>query len=157
MIHVEKEVDFKLLNVTSSVFKEDEFIPVRYTCDGVNVSPPIDIQGVPIEAKCLAVIFEDPDAPINTWIHWLVWNIPLTHHLKEDSIKGKQGLNDFGKHYYCGPCPLNGTHRYVFKVYALDTLLILPGNTKKLDLLKAMSPHIVAYGEVSGLYKKITN
>ncbi len=156
MIHIAQEVDYKVLDLSSTVFVDGAYMPVQYTCDGLNTSPPLDIAGIPPAAKSLAIIFEDPDAPISTWIHWLIWNIPVTHHIKERDVVGRQGLNDFGKHYYCGPCPLNGTHRYVFKVYALDTQLILPLNTKKPDLLKAMSPHILAYGEIAVLYKRMS-
>jgi Raf kinase inhibitor-like YbhB/YbcL family protein len=154
MIPILKEVDYELLDISSDVFKSNGFIPKKYTCDGENVSPPLNINKIPEEAKSIAIIFEDPDAPISTWVHWLIWNIPITHLLKENNVVGKQGVNDFSKHFYCGPCPMNGTHRYIFKVYALDTILNMPDNTKKHQLLRAMSNHIIGYGELVGIYKR---
>lgn len=149
-----KEVDYKLLKVSSSAFGDNEFIPVKHTCDGLNVSPPLDIEHIPEEAESLAIIIDDPDAPVGTWVHWVMWNIPVTHHVKENQAHGKEGVNDFLQHHYGGPCPPSGTHHYHFKVYALDTLLDLPDSTKKLALEKAMSDHIIAFGELVGLYQK---
>lgn len=154
MMTISKEIDYELLEISCDVFLNNGFIPKKYTCDGENISPPLKINKIPKEAKSLAVIVEDPDAPISTWIHWLIWNIPVTHYLKENDVIGKQGVNDFNKHFYCGPCPMSGTHRYVYKVYALDTLLNMPDNTKKHQLLRAMSNHILGYGEIVGLYKR---
>jgi Raf kinase inhibitor-like YbhB/YbcL family protein len=152
MKHADKEVDYKQLVVSSAAFNNGEMIPEKYTCDGINIHPPIDIKNIPEEAKCLAMIAEDPDAPVNTWVHWVVWNIPITHHIKENGIHGMQGINDFGKHIYQGPCPPTGTHRYFFKVYALDALMDLPAETKKMLLERAMSGHILAFGELMGSY-----
>ena len=96
---------------------------------------------------------EDPDAPLHTWLHWLVWNIPVTHLLEEDTTKGVRGINDFKQSSYSGPCPMSGSHRYVWKVYALDTTLkIKKGSTRK-ELETAMSGHIIGYGELTGIYK----
>jgi Raf kinase inhibitor-like YbhB/YbcL family protein len=146
--------DFKTLQVTSTSFSNNGFIPAQYTCDGINVNPPLDIANIPKETQCLALVVDDPDAPMGTWVHWLVWNIPVTHHLKEGTVHGTQGLNDFKKHTYGGPCPPSGTHRYFFKVYALDELLVLPATTTKQQLERAMSGHILAFGELTGLYKR---
>jgi Raf kinase inhibitor-like YbhB/YbcL family protein len=154
MKHIEKAVDYKTLNISSAVFKADEMIPSKYTCEGANVNPPLDIKDIPEEAKCLALIVDDPDAPNGTWVHWVVWNIPVTHHLKERHVPGKEGVNDFQQHRYGGPCPPSGTHRYFFKVYALDALLDLPADARKTDLEKAMSEHIIGFGELIGLYKR---
>ncbi len=154
MKHETKEVDYKLLRVTSTVFNENELIPSYYTCDGINVNPPLDIEDIPEEAKCLSVIVDDPDAPIHTWSHWLVWNIPVTHHIKENCVLGTEGLNDFLQHHYSGPCPPSGIHRYFFKVYALNELLNLSSETKKIQLEKAMSEYIIGFGEMIGLYKR---
>ncbi len=148
------EVDYKLLRVTSTVFKENEFIPSEYTCDGTNINPPLDIEDIPEEAKCLCIIVDDPDAPIYTWSHWLVWNIPVTHHIKENHITGTEGLNDFLQQHYSGPCPPSGIHRYFFKLYALNELLNLPSQTKKIQLEKAMSEYIIGFGEITGLYQR---
>lgn len=146
--------DFKRLKVSSNAFQHEGMIPLKYTCDGKNISPPLDIELLPGEAKCLALIVDDPDAPARTWVHWLVWNIPVTHHIKENTIHGIEGNNDFHQHRYGGPCPPSGTHRYFFKIYALDTLLDLPADTTKEGLEKAMSEHIIAFGELVGLYKR---
>lgn len=146
--------DYLLLEISSDAFQKNGIIPLEYTCDGKNISPPLDIKHIPEGAKSLALIVDDPDAPIGTWVHWVVWNIPLTHHLIENKVPGTEGLNDFQQFHYSGPCPPSGTHRYFFKVYALDTLLDLPSITKKLELEKAMSNHIVGYGELIGLYKR---
>lgn len=154
MKHIEKAVDYKQLDISSSAFSAQGMIPAKYTCDGENVNPPLDIEHIPEEAKCLALIVDDPDAPVNTWVHWLVWNIPVTHHIKENKVHGTEGLNDFQQHHYSGPCPPSGTHRYFFKVYALDALLDLPANTKKAELEKAMSLHIIGFGELIGLYTR---
>jgi len=154
MKHTEKAVDYKLLDISSTAFKENELIPVKYTCEGIDISPPLDIKDVPAETICLALIMDDPDAPIGTWVHWLVWNIPVTHHIKENEVHGVEGVNDFVQHHYGGPCPPSGTHHYHFKIYALDALLDLPRSTKKTQLEKTMSGHIIGFGELIGLYKK---
>ena len=151
MKHEAKEVNYKLLKITSAAFKENGAIPVKYSCDGVNVSPPLDIEHIPEEAKSLAVIVDDPDAPAGTWVHWVMWNIPITHHIKENEAHGMQGTNDYSKNIYCGPCPPGGTHRYFFKVYALDNTLDLPDSATKNHLENAMGGHILAFGELIGL------
>jgi Raf kinase inhibitor-like YbhB/YbcL family protein len=154
MIPIEKAIDYKLLKISSAAFNDGEMIPSQYTCDGKNINPPLDIKNIPEETKSLAIIMDDPDAPIGTWVHWLVWNIPVTHHIKENAEFNYEGLNDFQQHHYGGPCPPSGTHRYFFKLYALDALLDLPPETKKIPLEKAMSEHIIAFGELIGLYKR---
>ena len=146
--------DFKQLNVSSPAFKDADFIPTKYTCDGQNVNPSLDIGKIPAEAKSLAIIADDPDAPLGTWVHWVAWNIPVTHHIKENDVHGEEGLNDFQTRGYRGPCPPSGIHQYFFKVYALDDLLALPGHTTKYQLEKAMSEHIIGFGELVGLYKR---
>ena len=155
MKHIDKAVDYKKLVISSSAFRANEMIHPDYTCDGLNISPPIDIDGIPEEAVCLALIIDDPDTPDGNWAHWLAWNIPITHHIKENEMHGVEGMNDLLQHHYGGPCPPFGsTHRYFFKVYALDALLDLPRNTKKEELEKAMSEHIIGFGELVGLYKR---
>jgi len=138
--------------ISSKEIMESALMPKKYTCDGINVSPALDISFIPQGTLSLAIIMEDPDAPINTWIHWLVWNVPVTHVIPENLSKGNCGMNDFSKTTYCGPCPMSGKHRYVFKVYALDTLLELSPSARKSDLLKKMSGHILAYGELKARY-----
>ncbi|WP_036678806.1 YbhB/YbcL family Raf kinase inhibitor-like protein [Daejeonella oryzae] len=151
-----RAVDFFPLKVSSPSFLNDGFIPAKFTCDGINVNPPLNIEHIPEDAKCLAMIVDDPDAPAGNWVHWLVWNIPVTHHIKENEIHGIEGFNDFHQHHYAGPCPPEGTHHYFFKIYALNALLNLPLNTRKLQLEKAMSEHIIAFGELVGLYTRNT-
>jgi len=129
-------------------------IPSTYTCEGNDINPPLDIGGIPDKAHSLVLIVDDPDAPGKTWVHWLVWNIPITHHIKENSVPGEQGWNDFKRIAWGGPCPPSGTHRYFFKVYALDTLLELSSKTTKKELEQAMGEHILAFGELVGVYKR---
>jgi hypothetical protein len=142
------------LLVTSPVFENNKRIPRRYTCDGEDINPPLHIKGVPKQAKSLVLIVDDPDAPMGTWEHWNVWNIPPTNKIEEDSVPGVEGRNDFGKHSYGGPCPPSGTHRYYFKVYALDTELSLPIHSSKKDIEKAFSGLVLAKGELVGLYSR---
>jgi Raf kinase inhibitor-like YbhB/YbcL family protein len=147
-------VDYTQLKISSSAFANEGMIPAKYTCEGLNINPPLDIEHIPEAAKCLALIIDDADAPNGTWVHWAVWNIPVTHHLKENEIHGIQGVNDFKQKNYGGPCPPSGKHRYFFKIYALNALLDLPGTTNKSQLEIAMSEHIIAFGELTGWYQK---
>lgn len=154
MIHTAEETSINIMEVTSSAFENNAAIPVKYTCDGLNCNPPLFIKKIPANARSLAIIVEDPDAPINSWIHWIVWNIPVTHFIKENDLRGKEGINDFSRKCYCGPCPISGTHRYFFKIYALDTILHLSPQSKKIDLERSMSNHILAFGQLVGVYTK---
>jgi len=153
-LKVARAPNYKQLKITCSAFQNEEYIPLKYTCDGENVNPPLDIEHIPKETRCLVLIVDDPDASIGTWVHWVVWNIPVTHHIKENEVHGTEGINDFRKRHYCGPCPPSGTHRYFFKIYALNALLDLPADTKKPGLEKAMSDHILGFGELIGSYKR---
>jgi Raf kinase inhibitor-like YbhB/YbcL family protein len=155
----ENKMEIKL---TSAAFKEGQAIPRQYTCDGVNVSPPLEWTGVPKSAKTIAIICDDPDAPAGTWVHWvlynlptenigLVENLPATENLKAGGFQGK---NDFGKVGYGGPCPPSGTHRYFFKIYALDSELPLKAGATKADVEKAMEGHVVLQGQLMGTYKR---
>jgi len=154
MKHTAKEIDYDLLNVSSPAFTEGGIIPEKYTCDGKNVNPPIKIDHIPTSAKTLAIIVEDPDAPVNAWIHWIIWNIPVTKMIKENSKLGTEGLNDFQHCSYEGPCPYSGMHRYHFKIYALDNKVLLPQGARLQELEKEMSGHILAFGEFIGRYKR---
>jgi len=145
----------KELVVTSSAFGNKKSIPPKYTCDDEDVNPPLNIEGVPEETKSLVLVVEDPDSPSGLWIHWLVWNILPTGKIKENSIPGIEGLTTNKRRGYGGPCPSSGTHRYFFKVYALDTKLDLNENAQKQDVEKAMENHILAKGELVGLYKRV--
>ena len=142
------------LKLTSPAFEHEGHIPVKYTCQGDDINPPITIEGTPKETASLALILEDPDAPGGIFDHWIVWNIQPTKTIKEDRIPGRIGKNSRGQYSYTGPCPPSGTHRYFFKVYALDTTLDLKGDVDKKLLEQAMQGHIIAYGELMGLYKK---
>lgn len=143
------------LVVESISFKHGGFIPRKYTCEGENMSPTIEVKGMPDETKTLAIIMEDPDAPHGVFTHWLVWNIPCQDQpIAENSIMGINGRNSFGKLGYDGPCPPSGTHRYFFRVYALNTRLNLPEGSTKKALKEAMANHILDTGELMGQYKK---
>jgi Raf kinase inhibitor-like YbhB/YbcL family protein len=144
----------KELTVTSPAFENSKNIPSKYTCDGNDVNPPLNIEGIPKEAKSMVLIVEDPDAPMGLWIHWVVWNIPPTSTIKENSAPGTQGLNTSGKRAYGGPCPPSGTHRYFFRVYALDTVLDLGSNSEKENVEEAIQGHALAKGEIIGLYRR---
>lgn len=144
----------KELTVTSSAFKHNGLIPSKYTCDGQDVNPPLSIEGVPDGANSLVLIVDDPDAPMGTWDHWIVWNIQVAKTIGENSVPGTEGMNSFRRQSYGGPCPPSGTHRYFFKVYALDTKLSLSGNSRKKDVENAMKNHVLAQGQIIGLYKR---
>jgi hypothetical protein len=144
----------KELIITSPAFENNGFIPTKYTCDGADVNPPLNVKGIPEETQSLVLIVDDPDAPRETWDHWIVWNIHPAEKIRENSIPGTEGLNDFNKHSYGGPCPPSGTHRYFFKVYALDTRLDLNPNSRKRDVERAMKEHILAKGEMVGRYRR---
>jgi hypothetical protein len=144
----------KEIVITSPVFENKGFIPSKYTCDGANVNPPLSIEAAPEGTKSLVLIVDDPDAPMGTWDHWVVWNISPAKKIEENSVPGTEGLNSFNKHSYGGPCPPSGTHRYFFKVYALDTKLELKTNSRKKDVENAIKGHTLAKGEIVGLYKR---
>jgi Raf kinase inhibitor-like YbhB/YbcL family protein len=145
----------KKLSVMSPTFENNQLIPAKYTCDGDNVNPPLAIDGVPEGTKTLALIVDDPDAPMGTWDHWIVWNIPATtSKIAENTVPGTEGMNDSKRRSYGGPCPPSGTHRYFFKVYALDVKLDLSPAARKRDVEKAMQGHVLAKGELVGLYRR---
>lgn len=146
--------DFKRLKISSEAFANGDPITPEYTCDGKNISPPLDIDQIPKQTKCLAILVIDYDAPLKPWVHWLVWNIPITHHFKADATLGVSGVNDFSTFNYSGPCPNNRQHRYYFKVYALDELLELSVSATFVQFEKAISDHIVAFGELMGTYER---
>jgi Raf kinase inhibitor-like YbhB/YbcL family protein len=150
------------IEVRSSAFGEGDRIPSDFTCDGADMSPPIEWSGVPATAQSLAIIVDDPDAPSGNWTHWLVYGLPpdLTQ-LKagiaaEEELPGGalQGRTDFGRTGYGGPCPPSGEHRYFFKVYALNAMLRLKSGVSKQELLRAMQGHILAEGVLMGRYDR---
>ncbi len=150
------------MELKSSAFAAGGMIPKKHTCDGPDVSPPLSWSDVPAGAKSLALIADDPDAPMGTWVHWVAWNIPpdargLEEGVpKKDSLPNgmKQGTTDFRSIGYGGPCPPSGTHRYFFKLYALDTSLNLPPSTTKKDLEKALQGHLLQQVELMGKYAR---
>lgn len=146
----------------SQAFVSGSMIPSLYTCEGKNISPPLAWSGAPAGTKSFVLICDDPDAPVVTWVHWVYYNIPTsvtslpenvskTEKPAQGGIHGKSSFGDFG---YGGPCPPWGTHRYFFKLYALDTVLTLPSGAKKKDVLKAMDKHVLGKTELMGTYKK---
>jgi len=145
------------LQLTSPAFPHNGMIPSRFTCDGVDVNPPLAIRDVPGSSRALALIVDDPDAPAGTWVHWVVWNIaPDTREIGEDSVPAGavQGTNDFRKPRYGGPCPPSGTHRYFFKLYALDQTLSVPSGAAKAQVEEAMRGHVVGQAELIGRYRR---
>jgi len=142
------------LNVSSPAFKDKDAIPARYTCQGQNVNPPLAIKDIPEGAKSLVLIVEDPDAPGATFDHWVVWNIRPVGLIEENTAPGVQGANSTGKNAYMGPCPPSGSHRYFFKIYALDSMLDLPPGSDKKAVEKAMKDHVLGEGQLLGVYEK---
>lgn len=151
------------LTLTSSAFTNGGEFPQKYTCDGLgDVSPPLAWNGAPAGTKSFALISDDPDAPMGTWVHWVVWNIPpTTTSLEEDMVKTpvlaggiRQGITDFKRAGYGAPCPPSGTHRYYFKLYALDTLLELTQTTTKKQLEAAIKGRILAQTQIMGTYSR---
>ncbi len=150
----------------SSAFKDGDFIPKKYACEGQDVNPEIVVSNVPEGAKTIAIICEDPDAPIRTFVHWVLWNFPVNGSSVKipEGIKKleklpdgtMQGYNDFGKIGYNGPCPPkgHGVHHYHFKVYAVNNVLELKGKITKKELEKALSGKVLAQAEIIGLYER---
>ena len=153
------KMSFKIF---SSAFKEGELIPSKYTCDGLNISPPLNWTEPPAGTKSFALLNDDPDAPIGDWVHWIVINIPYNvRELKEEASSKKllpknsfEGITDFRKNNYGGPCPPSGTHRYFFKLFALDKELPINANTTKKQLLETMEGHILAQATLIGKFKR---
>ncbi|MHC4706923.1 MAG: YbhB/YbcL family Raf kinase inhibitor-like protein [Planctomycetota bacterium] len=150
------------IKITSPAFEEGGLIPARYTADGADISPPLQWEAVPEGTRSIALISDDPDAPVGTWVHWVLYNLPadtrdLTENVPPDKTLpngARQGTSDFGRIGYGGPAPPSGTHRYFFKIYALDVQIDLPPGARKPDLLKAMEGHILAQGQLMGRYKR---
>ncbi|MEJ2537308.1 MAG: YbhB/YbcL family Raf kinase inhibitor-like protein [Calditrichia bacterium] len=150
------------MKLTSTAFSEGGMIPAQYTCNGPDISPPLNWEDVPERTKSLALVADDPDAPVGTWVHWVLYNLPAdSRELQEDLPKTKvlpngamQGTNDFRKIGYNGPCPPGGTHRYFFKLYALDELVDLNPGARKKDLLDAMKGHILSECQLMGKFSR---
>ena len=145
------------MKITSSAFQEGGTISEKYSKNGQNMNPPLQIEGAPENAKSLALIVDDPDAPVGLFTHWLVWNIdPKTTEIAEHSVpKGAvQGTNDYPGLGYDGPQPPSGTHRYYFKIFALDKTLDLPSGAKRKELDQAIDGHVIGQGQLMGRYSK---
>lgn len=147
------------LTLTSPAFEEGALIPKKYTCDSEDYSPPLKWTDVPDNTRSFVLIVDDPDAPIGTFDHWLVFNIPADTHELEENLSQlpestKQGSNSWGKAQYGGPCPPDREHRYFFRLYALDTQLDLPEGTSKEELHQAMEGHILEQTHLMGRYDR---
>lgn len=150
------------IQIKSRAFEGGGMIPEKYTCDGIDVSPPLEWTSIPEGTKSLALICDDPDAPMGTWVHWVLFNLPTNIKELPENIPAqktltngsKQGISDFGKIGYGGPCPPSGTHRYYFKLYALDIGIKLEPGISKRGLLKAMEGHILTEGQLMGRYTR---
>lgn len=145
-----------------SAFAAGELIPRKYTCDGEDISPPLQWSDPPQDAQTFALIADDPDAPIGTWVHWVLYNLPTETRALPEAVPpdadlpngSRHGKNSWGQLGYGGPCPPSGTHRYFFRLYALDAVLELPAAASKEQLLQAMEGHILAQTELMGLYSR---
>jgi len=146
--------EFGNMKISSPAFENEGTIPTEYTCDGTDIPPPLIFTNLPNNTKSFALVVDDPDA--NMWVHWLVWNIPSnsTDFSNGENIAFPQGKNDFGNQKYNGPCPPPGTHRYFFRLYALDTMLDLEPGATRAQLEAAMSGHIIENTQLIGTYSK---
>jgi len=148
------------MNLTSGVFTNGDPIPGKYTCDGQNISPSLYWNDIPDDTKSLVLICDDPDAPMGTWDHWILFNIPVEiaafpENISVSELSGiKSGRNSWGRNGYGGPCPPSGTHRYFFKLYALDSKLDIPDGSRKQEIEQAMEGRILSKAELMGKYKR---
>ena len=142
------------IRITSSAFKNNQFIPAKFTCQGEGVNPALIIEGIPENTQSLVLIVDDPDALGGTFVHWIVYDIPVISRIEQNCVPGKQGSNDGGGTGYVSPCPPSGVHRYFFKIYALDKLFNLNEKINKPALESVMSGHILDQAELIGLYGK---
>lgn len=145
------------MRITSTAFQNNESIPSEYTCDGKNCNPPLVFSEVPKNTQSLVLIVEDPDAPSKVFVHWLVYNIPpTTSQILKNQVPANSmlGMTDIGKSEYVGPCPPNGTHRYFFKLFALDSVLDLAKGASKEEVEEAMKEHVIESAELVGLYAR---
>ncbi|MBK1986191.1 YbhB/YbcL family Raf kinase inhibitor-like protein [Sphaerospermopsis aphanizomenoides BCCUSP55] len=152
----------KTMKLASSAFVDNGLIPTKYTCDGANISPPLSWDEIPPSTQSLVLIVDDSDAPVKTFVHWVVYNIPSTLYQLPEQIPAiktltngaVQGKNDFGNFGYGGPCPPSGTHRYFFQLYALDKTLSLASGAGKSQIISAMQYHVLAQAELIGRYQR---
>ncbi|MEN6421084.1 MAG: YbhB/YbcL family Raf kinase inhibitor-like protein [Smithella sp.] len=152
----------KAMEIKSTSFNHEDMIPAKYTCDGQNISPPLSWNKAPEKTKSFALICDDPDAPAGLWVHWVLFDIPATVNALPENVSrkeeiagiGKNGKNTSGRYGYDGPCPPGGTHRYYFKLYALDSMLNLKAGLTKDQLLAAMKGHVLAEAQLMGRYRR---
>ncbi len=144
----------EIMEIKSPEFKDGQYIPAKFTCEGADINPELVVYNIPEKTKSLGLIVDDPDAPRGTWVHWVVFDIPVLSRIKENSIPGKQGVNSAQGRNYHGPCPPSGVHRYFFKLYALDTMLNLKEGINKEQFEKAAQGHVLAQAQLFGLYQK---
>ena len=143
------------MHLTSSAFEDGDSIPERYTCDGLDVSPPLTIEDVPADTAALVLVMDDPDAPSGVWDHWIAYDIPVATGIEEAAVSlGTTGRNSWGRMAYGGPCPPGGTHRYVFTLYALDTRLELGSGADKASVIAATADHVLAEAKLVGRYSR---
>jgi Raf kinase inhibitor-like YbhB/YbcL family protein len=142
------------ISVKSPAFDQGGQIPKKYSCEGENINPPLEISGFPGHTQSLALILEDPDAVKGIFYHWVVWNIPPTESISENSSPGITGSNSSGTEEYTGPCPPTGSHRYYFRIFALDTLLDISAGSDKNTLEEAMQGHQLSTGEIMAHFRK---
>lgn len=155
--HNQLPIKINTMQITSTAFGQQQTIPVKYTCDGEGINPPLEFKDVPQSAQTLALIVDDPDAAVGTWVHWLLWNIsPSINQIAENQIPGAAlvGKASSGQNNYGGPCPPSGEHRYFFKLYALDSKLSIPSYSESADLQKAMQGHIIGQAQLMGTYSR---
>jgi Raf kinase inhibitor-like YbhB/YbcL family protein len=148
----QSETQIAQLEVTSHAFSNGKAIPPKYTYEGENMNPPLQIGKLPGNSKSMVLIVDSLDFSSRLWTHWLVWNIPPSERIHENSVPGVQGLNDFWEHNYDGPCPPKGTDKYFFRVYALDRILQLTESSGRRMLEAAMKNHVLACGQLMGHY-----
>lgn len=159
MLPKEEEMNFEL---TSTGFQHESSIPIKFSCDGEDISPPLTWNDPPEGVLSFALIHDDPDLPAGTWVHWVLFNIPSNTRELAEGIPAQDvladgslhGVNSWGRLDYGGPCPPGGTHRYFFKLYALDLMLDLASGASKADLLEAMDGHILAEVELMGTFSR---
>ena len=142
------------MKLSSPDFEHEAYIPMKFTCQGEKINPALIIEGIPAEARSLALIIDDPDAVGGNFVHWVLYNLPPAGRIEENTVPGKQGLNSLGRLGYVSPCPPTGVHRYFFRIYALDKMLDYGEGLSKPELEKEISAHLLDKAELIGLYQK---
>jgi Raf kinase inhibitor-like YbhB/YbcL family protein len=144
----------KPFTVQSPDFAYDHYMQFRFTCDGQNISPGLVLENIPRGTQSLALLMEDIDSPHGEFVHWVMWNMPVKTRIPENTAPGIQGKNSHGKNCYFGPCQPNGIHTYYIRLFALNSLLNIPGNSGKAELLKAMEGHIISLTSFRARYQR---